>query len=174
MLGGREHERLDQYHQGVRVFGGELVRQADGGQTVSVFGALYAGIGLDVEPRSVRRTRRRHRRAGLTGVSAGRTHARAGGPAAATKAATRSPTGRASLTAADLAVYFIDARTGAVVLRYSDLQTTIGTGRACSATPRRSARRCAIGHVPGLGRHAPASHPHLRHEGQPRPARSGS
>ena len=26
---GRSHERLDQYHQGVKVFGGELVRQAD-------------------------------------------------------------------------------------------------------------------------------------------------
>jgi hypothetical protein len=50
LVEGRTVERLDQYHRGVRVFGGELVRQAEGGQTVSVFGALYAGIRIDVDP----------------------------------------------------------------------------------------------------------------------------
>jgi len=48
---GRSHERADQFYRGVKVFGGDVVRQIDGGQTVSIFGTLYVGIDLDVSPR---------------------------------------------------------------------------------------------------------------------------
>ena len=127
-LEGRSHERLDQYHNGVKVFGGELVRQADGGQAVSVFGLLYTGIGVDVEPALSPRDAAAIV-AEMTGATIGPELAPelvvlptdAGGYVLAYRLRV--------LTADDLAVFFIDAATGNVALRYSDLQTTIGTGQ---------------------------------------------
>jgi thermolysin len=49
-LAGRVHERLDQFYRGVRVYGGDIARQTDRGLTISIFGTLYEGIDLDVEP----------------------------------------------------------------------------------------------------------------------------
>src|SRR6267143_728799 len=49
-LPGRVHERLEQFYQGVRVFGGDVARQTDHGLTVSIFGTLYDGVDLDVRP----------------------------------------------------------------------------------------------------------------------------
>ncbi len=51
MIPGRRVERLAQFHRGVPVFGGELVRQSDAVSTLSVFGTLYEGIDVDVAPR---------------------------------------------------------------------------------------------------------------------------
>ena len=127
MIEGRTHERLDQYHDGVRVFGGELVRQARGGQAVSVFGDLYAGIGLDVEP-TLSADDAAGVVAGLTGVTVGPELAPElvvlpkdeGGYVLAYRLRV--------LAAGDLTVHFVDAGTGDVVLQYSDLQTTVGTG----------------------------------------------
>ncbi len=128
MLDGRSHERLDQYHQDVRVFGGELVRQADGGQTVSVIGSLYTGIRLDSEP-ALSPEDAAGIVAAMTGVAVGPDRAPElvvlptdeGGYALTYRLRV--------LTAEDLTVYFIDAGTGEVVLQYSDLQTTVGTGQ---------------------------------------------
>jgi len=50
LLPGRVHERLEQFYQGVRVFGGDVARQMDHGLTVSIFGTIYDGIDLDVRP----------------------------------------------------------------------------------------------------------------------------
>ena len=50
MIQGRVHERLDQYHQGVPVFGADLVRQVESGATVSVFGTIERGIDIDTTP----------------------------------------------------------------------------------------------------------------------------
>lgn len=128
LVPGRAHERLDQYHQGVRVFGGEIVRQTDRGQTVSVIGTLYNGISLDTEavlgPADAAAAVAR-----LTGVTPGGSGAPAlvvlprdeGGYTLAYRTRVATPDG--------LTVYFIDARTGNVALSYSDLQTTIGTGK---------------------------------------------
>ena len=46
----REHQRLDQYLRGVRIFGGDLARQAAPDGTVSVFGVLHDGLGIDTSP----------------------------------------------------------------------------------------------------------------------------
>jgi Zn-dependent metalloprotease len=51
MLPGRVHERFEQFHQGVRVYGGDVARQTDRGLTVSIFGTIYEGIDLDAQPR---------------------------------------------------------------------------------------------------------------------------
>src|SRR5437773_6091115 len=48
---GREHDHLDQYYKGVRVFGGDVARQSERGVTVSLFGTIYEGIDIDTNPR---------------------------------------------------------------------------------------------------------------------------
>jgi len=95
LIEGRSHERLDQYHQGVKVFGGELVRQADGGQTVSVFGLVYAGIRVDPEPVISSRDAAAIA-AEITGAVAGRNSLRSSSSCRPTRAITFSPTGCAS------------------------------------------------------------------------------
>ena len=51
MLPGRRHQRLSQLHKGVKVEGGQLVRQVgDTGEVLSVFGTYFDGIGVDVVP----------------------------------------------------------------------------------------------------------------------------
>ncbi len=50
MIGGRVFERLGQFHEGLPVFGGQVVRQMDGRSFVSVTGRLYEGLEIDVNP----------------------------------------------------------------------------------------------------------------------------
>jgi bacillolysin len=50
LVPGRLHERLDQYYRGVRVVGGEVVRETDGKVTLSVTASVYAGIRIDTDP----------------------------------------------------------------------------------------------------------------------------
>jgi|WetSurMetagenome_2_1015567.scaffolds.fasta_scaffold52272_2 Zn-dependent metalloprotease len=127
MVAGREHERLDQMYGGVRVWGGELVRQLDNGQAVSVFGRLYEGIDLDTEP-TLTPADAAVLVTGLTGVTLPAEHQPQlvilprdeGGYALTYQARV--------VTGADIRVYFIDAKTGTVDFSYSDLQTAVGTG----------------------------------------------
>jgi thermolysin len=129
LVPGRRIERVDQYHRGVRVFGGDVARQLAGAQTVSVFGSLYED--LTVEPRptvSEAEARRQveHRANVRLGVSrAGELvvlpHER-GGASLAWRF--RAATGD------DLREYFVDAHSGRIVFDYSDLQTQSAVGRA--------------------------------------------
>ncbi|MBK5296268.1 MAG: M4 family metallopeptidase [Vicinamibacteria bacterium] len=50
IVAGRSHQRLVQRHQGLPVFGGELVRQLAGEGVVSIFGRLYDDVVVDVSP----------------------------------------------------------------------------------------------------------------------------
>ena len=51
LLPGRRHQRLAQLHKGVKVEGGQLVRQVgETGEVLSVFGTFFEGISLDVTP----------------------------------------------------------------------------------------------------------------------------
>jgi len=127
LVAGRQHERLDQVFQGVRVYGGEIVRQLDNGQTVSVFGRLYEGIAIDTEPV-------------LTPVEAAAVVTRLTGvplTAANEPQLVVLPRDEGDFvlayqarvaTDADIRVLFIDAKSGALAFSYSDLQTTVGTG----------------------------------------------
>jgi thermolysin len=131
MIPGRRHERLVQLHRGVPVFGAELARQSDAAGTLSVFGTFYEGIYLEVTP-------------GLSGAQAeallagrgGRPFGRRGGPElvilpleAGHRLAYRM---RAFFEAAmEVRQVFLDARSGELLLEYSDLQRQaagIGTG----------------------------------------------
>ncbi len=127
MLPGRRHERLDQYYREIRVFGGQIVRQTEQEQTLSVFGSLYPDADVDPVPRLTPEEAVAH--------------------ASAAAGARPGPDQRPDLfvlpldeggyalayririvTDSDIAVCFIDAHSGALALRYSDLQTTIGSG----------------------------------------------
>ena len=50
LIAGRRIEQLVQYYKGTRVWGGDVSRQLDGAVAVSVFGTVYQGIELDVDP----------------------------------------------------------------------------------------------------------------------------
>ena len=43
---GRHHERMNQYHNGIRVFGGQLVWQKQSGLVLSVTGNVYDDVGI--------------------------------------------------------------------------------------------------------------------------------
>lgn len=47
---GRTHERLQQFHRGVPIFGGDLTRQTMGGVTVSIFGSIHSGVNVSTAP----------------------------------------------------------------------------------------------------------------------------
>ena len=47
---GALHERYDQFHRGVRVFGADVAEQLNRGQLVSAFGNVYEGIDVDTTP----------------------------------------------------------------------------------------------------------------------------
>src|SRR5262245_45519966 len=51
LLPDRRHERIDQYHRGVRIVGGDLTRQTAPDGTVSIFGMFHTGVDLDTTPR---------------------------------------------------------------------------------------------------------------------------
>jgi hypothetical protein len=46
----RTHERLDQFHEGVRFVAGDVTRQADNRLSESLFGTIHEGITLDPAP----------------------------------------------------------------------------------------------------------------------------
>ena len=71
LVPGRTHQRADQYHRGVRVFGGDIARQLRGGATESVFGTVYEGI--DARSRTRRSTRIARVRSSRSGPAHGST-----------------------------------------------------------------------------------------------------
>ena len=50
LAAGRIHQRLTQFHQGVRVLGGGVSLQSEGGVSQSLFGRVYPDISIEVEP----------------------------------------------------------------------------------------------------------------------------
>lgn len=125
---GRSHERAGQRHQGVPVFGGDVVRQIDGGQTVSIFGTIYEGIDLDVTPRLSP--------AGAKAAVERLTGARLGASRLPELTVLPRPEGGYALTyrvrvaaRGDVRVYFLDAASGQVVFDYSDKKTQSAVGR---------------------------------------------
>jgi len=121
MLAGRSHERLRQYYHGVPVVGADVTRQIAGGTTISMFGTIHRGIGLDVAP-------------GVSAGEAARVAARrTGGRIAAGQApelvVLPQDDGRYALawraelrSATDVRVCFVDAASGRMLLDYSNLK----------------------------------------------------
>ncbi len=128
LIEGRTHERSDQYYRGVRVFGGGVARQIDNGLVLSAFGVVYEGIAISAVP--------------SMDDAAAREAVEALG--AAPDVLQRPELVVLPLDAGGYALtwrlravigidereYFIDARTGAVVLEYSNRKTQSPVGRA--------------------------------------------
>jgi bacillolysin len=51
LVPGRIHERLSQYYKGVPLRGADVTRQTERGITVSIFGTMYTDLDLDVTPK---------------------------------------------------------------------------------------------------------------------------
>jgi thermolysin len=127
---GRTHERMNQLHEGVRVFGGQLVWQKEGGRVVSVTGNLFDGVDVDTRP-------------GITADEAKSRALRGAAPdtriVGKTELVVLPLAGRFALAyllhvrgASSLDAVFVDARSGDLVLRYDDRRTEsvigLGTG----------------------------------------------
>jgi len=50
LVAGRTHERLQQFYEGVPIYGGDMTRQVANGATVSLFGVLHAVTGVKTAP----------------------------------------------------------------------------------------------------------------------------
>jgi thermolysin len=129
LVPGRTHERADQYYRGVRVFGADVTRQLRSGATESVFGTLYEGITIDPSP-LIGEDRARE-------VLSSRLGQPIGDQPPAELVILPLDAGGYALTwrlrvvaRRDARQYFIDARTGATVLDYSDRKTQTAVGRA--------------------------------------------
>ena len=129
MVPDRAHERADQYYRGVRVFGADVARQLRGGVTESVFGTIYEGINIDPSP-AIDEDRARE-------ILATRLGRGLDDRIVPELVVLPLDTGGYALTwrfrvvaRADTRQYFIDARTGATRLEYSDRKTQAAVGRA--------------------------------------------
>jgi len=129
MVPGRTHERSDQYHRGVRVFGADVARQLRDGATESIFGTIYEGITVDPNP-SIDEDRARELLGARLGVNID-----AGTPAELVilplDAGGYALTWRIRVvTRGDTRQYFVSAQSGATLLDYSDRKTQTAVGRA--------------------------------------------
>ena len=122
---GCRHVRLDQRVGGVRVFGAQLVQQLDtDGRTLSVSGSIDERLTLDTRPLV---TAEQAERMALAQSPHGALAL--GEPELVVRAAERLLTWTLWLRLDhDLERVFVDARTGAIVHRYSDLRTDSSVG----------------------------------------------
>jgi len=149
LVPGRSHERFDQYFKGVHVVGGGVTRQLDGARTASVFGETYPAIDIDTTPQV-------SAEAALDAV------AQRGPPDLGIDGQSQRPElailpldegGYAlayqihSRTGMDRLVDFVDARTGRVILHYSNLQrqAAIGSGRGVFGDTKKVSARALSG-----------------------------
>jgi bacillolysin len=145
-LPSRTLERLQQYHQGVPVWGAQVVRDSDRGVPVSMFGELSVQIGLDAQP-------------GLTTEAATQlvlSRAAAGAallrPLTLVVLRTVSSEHRLAYTGAlssqnKVDRLFIDASSGVELQRFSLLQkqSAIGTGRGVIGDTKKMSVRLQAG-----------------------------
>ena len=129
---GRVTQRADQYYRGVRVFGADISRSVDDqGIVRTVFGNVYSGIDLSVDPK-LTADEIRARVNELTAYDQDETNE----PELVVLPADDARTYRlawrlrAVTAQADIIQYFLDASSGDVLLQYSDRQTQSAVGRA--------------------------------------------
>lgn len=157
VLDHRTHDRADQYHRGVRVFSGDVVLQMDGGQVLSIFGTLHRGIDIGTAPDI-------DEAAALAAVER-----RGGAPHPAPPELVVLPQAGGAYALAwriratrpgDIRQYFVDARSGAVLLDFTDVKTqtpALGNGTGVLGDRKKmSVRRAANGqYVAEDGRRPP-------------------
>lgn len=121
---GRVHERMDQFYGGVRVFGGQVVRQSEQGRVLTISGKIYSDVSVDLRPTYS---------AEEAVQSAARPETRLVGEVELLILPLKERyalayhfrmKGQPSLEA-----IFVDAHSGKVLLRWSDLRTQAAVGR---------------------------------------------
>ncbi len=121
LLEGRVHERADQFHRGVRVFGADVARQLDNGLLVSLFGTQYSDVDVDPAPEiTAERARAIVEQRSGTALGEARHPELVILPQ---EGAFRLTWRLRAASGSDIRQYFIDARTGSIVLEYSDRRT---------------------------------------------------
>jgi bacillolysin len=145
-LPSRTVERMQQYYQGVPVWGAEVVRDLDGGVPVSIFGDLSAQFTLDTQPALTVEAATQQL---LSGAAAGAKLLR---PVALFVLRLQTGEHRLAYTSVVQSEYqidrvFIDAKSGAELLRYSTLQkqSAIGTGRGLVGDTKKMSVRLQAG-----------------------------
>jgi len=131
---GRVIERADQFYRGVRVHGADISRQLDDhGVVLSVFGNVYGGIAISANP-DLTADDARQRVNALAAFEQPETLEpelvilpRDEGGTPVFHLAWRM---RAVTSQADIIQYFLDARSGDVLLQHSDRQAQAAVGRA--------------------------------------------
>ncbi|MDA1095371.1 MAG: M4 family metallopeptidase [Acidobacteria bacterium] len=153
----RTVERYEQFYQGVRVWGGDVIRDADRGVPISIFGALAPDLSFSVTPT-------------LTADGAGATFLRLGGSNAAllttpdlVVALTDAGDYRLAYTAVVSGIdtivrVFIDAHSGNELFRYSEIQTqeqAVGTGAGVLGDQKKLSTEATAGTYMAFDRHRP-------------------
>ena len=142
LLPERLHERLEQYLRGVRIVGGDLTRQTAPDGTISVFGTLHTDLALNLTPT----------------LSTGDARA------AIAKAASGEPTGPdpelvilplsdgyhlayrgQAVTGVEMVNVLIDARSGALLQRYSDFVSEVGHGKGAYGDDKKVSTKAMSG-----------------------------
>jgi bacillolysin len=119
LVAGRTHERYDQFHRGVRVFGADVAEQLSGGQVVSAFGNVYEGIDVETSP-AIEADRAREIIEARAGVQIGRAPELVILPQGDRYVLTWRVRAAAQ---SDVREYFVDARDGTIAFEFSDLKT---------------------------------------------------
>ena len=127
---GRTHERLDQYHRGVRVFGGQLVWQKEAGRVLSITGKLFGGDD-DEDKISVNTSAALDADAAVTrALAASEANAFAVGPVELVVLPLREGFALAYYLHVrgnrTLDAFFVDASGGRILLRYNDHRSQTG------------------------------------------------
>jgi thermolysin len=146
---GRSHERADQFHRGVRVWGGDVARQLAGGQTVSIFGMIHAGIDIDTNPAlTPAEAKTAIERLAAVTVDASRVPELVVLPQTDGEGPARyrlAYTGRA-FSSGRLRRYFIDAKSGELVLEVNETKTqAVGRGHGVLGDEKKISTRSSAG-----------------------------
>jgi Zn-dependent metalloprotease len=134
-LPARTVERLQQYHQGLRVWGAEVVRDSDRGVPVSIFGDLAMPPDIDTQP-ALTREAATQRLSATSGATLLRP---------VELVMLRRETGEHRLAYTSVVSsnnqvdrVFLDASSGAELLRYSSIhRQSVGTGRGTIGDTRK-------------------------------------
>jgi thermolysin len=129
-LPSRVVERMQQYHDGVPVFGAQIVRDSDAGIAQSIFGEVPQAFSIDVRP-ALDQASAERAVIGLAGSGARLVRRIELNILPMAEGAPRLAYNAVVATSNDVFRLFVDANTGAQLLRYTEIQTqsAIGTGQ---------------------------------------------
>src|SRR5262245_22823475 len=145
-LPGRLVERMQQYVEGVPVFGAQVVRDSESGVAMSIFGEIPQTFSIQTQP-------------GLDAAAAERAMMALAGPGARlvrrlelnilpmAEGTPRLVYTAVVATSDDVFRVFVDANTGAEVLRFTEVQTqsAIGTGQGLVGGTKKLSVRSSAG-----------------------------